>query len=219
MELGVGNGRILLEAAAAGQTVAGVDSSAGMLSLCRARAEAAGVLDRTLLLQSDFRDFSLPEPAALIALPYDAVVHLAEPSAKRECFERVHSQLRSGGRFVLDQSIYDPLAAQQQNQLARLAFTYIDPKTGLETLMWLVSTHDIANQRWQTLSWTEQIAPDGRMARRFLGKLDNGILKPEAMTGMLEQAGFEVEFCFGSFTTREPFSASSKCAIWIARRR
>src|SRR3954471_23257960 len=43
VELGVGTGRIAVPVAEAGVPVIGVDSSAGMLEVCRARAEEAGV--------------------------------------------------------------------------------------------------------------------------------------------------------------------------------
>src|ERR671933_866117 len=46
VELGVGTGRIAIPIAAAGIDVIGVDSSAGMLAVCRERAELAGVADR-----------------------------------------------------------------------------------------------------------------------------------------------------------------------------
>ncbi|HEY8646950.1 MAG TPA: class I SAM-dependent methyltransferase, partial [Gaiellaceae bacterium] len=43
LELGVGTGRIAVPAAAAGISVVGVDTSAGMLEVARERAELAGV--------------------------------------------------------------------------------------------------------------------------------------------------------------------------------
>ena len=43
VELGVGTGRIALPIAAAGVPVIGIDSSPGMLEVCRRSAEAAGV--------------------------------------------------------------------------------------------------------------------------------------------------------------------------------
>ena len=43
VELAVGTGRIAVPTAAAGIRVIGVDSSPGMLEVCRQRAELAGV--------------------------------------------------------------------------------------------------------------------------------------------------------------------------------
>ena len=71
VELGVGDGRIAIEAAIRGCTITGVDKSPAMLNLCRVRAARSGVLDRITLVEADFRDFEISEPAGLIALPSD----------------------------------------------------------------------------------------------------------------------------------------------------
>src|SRR5262245_1120496 len=58
VELGVGTGRIAVEAARRGCDVTGVDSSAGMLDVCRRKAESAGV--RLTLVHADMREFVAP---------------------------------------------------------------------------------------------------------------------------------------------------------------
>src|SRR5919201_4619435 len=57
VELGVGTGRIAVPTAAAGVPVIGVDSSPGMLEVCRERAELAGV---TQLLDLRLGDLVTP---------------------------------------------------------------------------------------------------------------------------------------------------------------
>src|SRR5919202_3783997 len=56
VELGVGTGRIAVPVAAAGVRVIGVDSSAGMLEVCREHAEAAGVVGLVDLRPGDLRE-------------------------------------------------------------------------------------------------------------------------------------------------------------------
>src|SRR5438105_164086 len=56
VELGVGTGRIAVPTAAAGISVIGVDSSRGMLDVCRARAERAGVSALLELRLGDLRE-------------------------------------------------------------------------------------------------------------------------------------------------------------------
>src|SRR5262245_34007416 len=55
VELGVGTGRIAVPIARAGVPVIGVDTSPGMLEVCRARAEEAGVAELVDLRVGDFR--------------------------------------------------------------------------------------------------------------------------------------------------------------------
>src|SRR5262245_8792102 len=102
VELGIGDGRIAIEAAAAGCHLLGVDISAAMLDICRRRAEERGVLDRLTLQQADFRTFDAGGAAGLVALPYHSLGHLVPLDAKREALAHVFSQLRPGGRFVFD---------------------------------------------------------------------------------------------------------------------
>ena len=89
VELGVGNGRICIEAAKQGKAVIGVDSSEKILELCEARARTAGVLDRLTLIKGDFRDFELPEPAALITIPFHSIGHLIKEEDKRRALETI----------------------------------------------------------------------------------------------------------------------------------
>ena len=60
-ELGVGDGRLAVDAAASVPRMIGVDLSPAMLARCRARAEAAGVSERLTLIEADFRTFTLPD--------------------------------------------------------------------------------------------------------------------------------------------------------------
>ncbi len=89
VELGVGNGRICVEAAKRGKAVIGVDSSEKILDLCESRARSAGVIDRVTLIKGDFRDFELPEPAALITIPFHSIGHLIKEEDKRRALATI----------------------------------------------------------------------------------------------------------------------------------
>jgi SAM-dependent methyltransferase len=84
VELGVGDGRIAVDAAVRGCHVVGVDLSPAMLALCRDRAAAAGVRDRLTLLQGDFPQLRL-RTSALIALPYHSLGHLTRSTRSEAC--------------------------------------------------------------------------------------------------------------------------------------
>src|SRR2546425_12774559 len=70
VDLGVGTGRIAVPTAAAGIPVIGVDSSVGMLEVCRARAHGAGVADLLDLRLGDLRDPPVPERVSLVTCPF-----------------------------------------------------------------------------------------------------------------------------------------------------
>ena len=82
VELAVGTGRIAVPTAAAGIQVIGVDSSTGMLEVCRARAELAGVAD---LLDLRFGELEAPpveERVGLVTCPFRSFLHLPDDDAR-----------------------------------------------------------------------------------------------------------------------------------------
>jgi SAM-dependent methyltransferase len=215
-ELGVGNGRIAVEAAKAGKPMTGVDSSAEMLRLCQARAQAAGVLDRLTLIQADMRDFILPQPAELIAIPFHTIGHLVTMDDKRAGLRRIYSQLAPGGRLVFDHFVFDPEAAAHHSSIT-LRDEYTDAKTGHDTLLWVVTRYDMAAQTMRIFFWTDELEADGVMVRRQYRRLTFSWLEPAQARALLEETGFEIEALYGDFD-RSPFGTDSAEQIWFARR-
>ena len=113
VELGVGDGRIAVEAAVRGRDVIGVDLSPAMLDLCRERADAAGVLDRLTLMQA-----RLPQlRARRTGRAHRPAVPQPRPPARRSTrsarrSRHIYSQLRPGGRFIFDDFLMTPTLAR-----------------------------------------------------------------------------------------------------------
>lgn len=145
VELGVGNGRIAIEAAKQGKSIIGVDSSAEMLKLCREQAEAAGVAHLLTLIQADFRDFVLPEPAQLIAIPFHAIGHLVTPDDKRDGLRHIYGQLSPGGRLIFDHFVFNPETAWRYQGVG-LHGEYTDATTGHDLLLWTTTLYDFKAQ-------------------------------------------------------------------------
>jgi len=216
VELGVGDGRIAVEAAVRGCAITGVDLSAAMLDLCRQRAADAGVLERLTLLQADFRDFQLAQPAALIALPYHSIGHLVGLEEKRNGFAHVFSQLRPGGRFIFDDFLMTPaLVAQMRQVQLRAAYRSM---AGADVLLWVTSLVNERSQSIMVVTWEDELDAEGTLARRRYRRLSLSWLEPAQARDLLEQAGFTIEACFGNFQ-RTPFAeAEAQEQIWIARK-
>lgn len=216
VELGVGDGRIAIAAAARGQSVIGVDLSPVMLDRCRRRAEAAGVLDRLTLLNADFRHFHLDDPAGLIALPYHSLGHLLALDDKRRAIARVFSQLRPGGRFIFDDFLMTPALKDHMRRVQLRAEYQLAP--GADALLWVASLVDEASQSIRVVTWEDEVDLDGLLVRRRYRRLSLSWIEPSQARDLLTEAGFEIESCFGDFA-RTPFSdATAHEQIWIARR-
>ena len=217
VELGVGNGRIAIEAARRGKPIIGVDSSAEMLKLCQQQAEAAGVADLLTLIQADFRDFTLPEPAQLIAIPFHTIGHLVTLDDKRVGLRHIHGQLAPGGRLIFDHFIFDPEVARQ-HQGVGLRGEYTDAATGHDFLLWVTVRHDFEAQTMRIIAWTDELGDDGVVLQRKYRCLSFSWLKPQQTRALLEETGFQVEALYGDFD-RRPFGEESPEQVWVARRR
>ena len=216
VELGVGDGRIAVAAASRGRAVTGVDLSTAMLERCRARAQAAGVLDRLTLLNADFRNFHLDQPADLIALPYHSLGHLVALDDKRQAIAQVFSQLRPGGRFVFDDFLMTPSLAAHMRQVQLRAEYQL--ATGADALLWVTSLVDESAQTIKVVTWEDELDHEGALARRRYRRLSLSWLQPSQARALLTGAGFVIESCFGDFD-RMPFAeTTAREQIWIAQR-
>jgi SAM-dependent methyltransferase len=215
VELGVGNGRIAIEAARRGKAVIGVDSSPRMLARCRERAAAAGVADRITLLEADFRDFVLDRPAGLVAIPFHTVGHLTTHDARRAAFARIHSQLAPGGRLIFDHFVFDPEIARRLSA-PQLRAEYVNPETGRETLLWVYVRLDLEARTMRIVAWTDELDAASTVVGRRYHRLSFSWIDPEEVEALLADTGFTIEQVYGEFD-RRPAEGSSE-RIWVARR-
>ena len=216
VELGVGDGRIAVEAASRGCAVTGVDLSSTMLARCRQRATAAGVLDRLTLIHGDFLTFQLDTPAALIALPYHSLGHLISLEDKRRAVAHVFSQLRPGGRFIFDDYVMTPaLIARMRSVQLRATYTTAD---GRDALLWVTSLLDEALQSIQVVTWEDLLDAAGLQTQRRYRRLTLSWLSPAEARELLGDAGFAVEACYGDFDRSPWAEATAREQIWVARK-
>ena len=216
VELGVGDGRIAVEAASRGSDVTGIDGSSIMLELCRERAARAGVLGRLTLIQSDFRDFRLAEPAGLVALPYHSIGHLTTARSKSDAIRHIFGQLRQGGRFIFDDFFMTPALKRQMREVQLRAA--IPSESGHDRLLWVTSLIDESTQSISVVTWEDRLDGEGVLEQRQYRRLTLSWLEPEQARALLEDAGFTIEACFGDFEGT-PFDATSAGEqVWIARK-
>ena len=216
VELGVGDGRIAVTAAARGRDVIGVDLSTSMLALCRERALRADVVERLRLIQADFRSFPLDEPAALIALPYHSLGHVLALEEKRRVLEQVLQQLRPGGQFIFDDFLVTPdLIAHMRRVQLRAEYRAAG---GADTLLWVTSLVDEAGQTMRVVTWEDQLDEQGVLAERRYRRLSLSWLTPAQARELLDASGFIIEACYGDFD-RTPFAdGTAHEQVWVARK-
>jgi len=195
VELGVGTGRIAIPIAADGIRVIGVDSSPGMLAVCRRHAQLAGVeLDLRL---GDLREPPVEEHVPLVLCPFRSYLHLHTDADRRKALRAARDLLRPGGRLVFD--VFAPGAEDVE------------------------ATHDRWLERepgiWERAVWDTEARTLTLSVRGESGETTMALawLEPDGWQRLLEDAGLEVEARFGWFD-RRPYSGGED-TVWVARRR
>lgn len=100
LELGCGNGRILLPLAARGFGVTGVDASSGMLAELRRKAAMQDLAPRAL--QADVRSLSFGAQFGIVLCPYSLVTYLVGDDDLSQLVAGVRRALLPGGVLVVD---------------------------------------------------------------------------------------------------------------------
>ena len=196
VELGVGTGRIAVPVAEAGIPVIGVDSSAGMLEVCRRRAKASGVADLLDLRVGDLTSPPVVERVSLVTSPFRSLLHLESDAARLRALRAARKLLLPGGRFVFD--VFAPSRADIDDTNGR----WLEREPGIwERADWdvkksvlILSVQGLAGETSMRLAW----------------------LEPDRWRKLLGRAGFEVIACYGWFDGR-PYDGGED-TVWVARR-
>jgi SAM-dependent methyltransferase len=195
VELAVGTGRIAVPTAAAGISVIGVDSSPGMLEVCRRRAELAGVAELVDLRLGDLAGPPVSEKVRLVTCPFRSYLHLLDDEQRLGALRAARRLLMPGGRLVFD--VFAPAPDDIRDTHGR----WLEREPGIfERADW--------DTRERTL--TLSVRGEGGATTFTLAWLT-----PDEWRALLERAGFQVIGCFGWFD-RRPYRGGED-TVWIAR--
>jgi len=196
VELAVGTGRIAVPTAAEGIRVIGVDSSPGMLEVCRQRAELAGVSELVDLRLGDLEEPPVEERVALVTCPFRSFLHLLDDAARLRALRAARELLVPGGRLVFD--VFAPGAADIADTHGR----WLEREPGI-----------FERADWDSRARTLTLSVRGESGTTTFTL---AWLSPDEWRELLDQAGFQVLGCFGWFD-RRPY-AGGEDTVWIARR-
>jgi SAM-dependent methyltransferase len=196
VELAVGTGRIAVPTAAEGIRVIGIDSSPGMLDVCRARAELAGVAELLDLRLGDLADPPVDERVRLVTCPFRSYLHLLDDEARLGALRAARELLVPGGRLVFD--VFAPGA----DDIADTHGRWLEREPGI-----------FERADWDTRARTLTLSVRG----------DSGAttftlawLSPDEWRSLLERAGFQVIGFYGWFDKRP--HRGGEDTVWVARR-
>jgi SAM-dependent methyltransferase len=196
VELGVGTGRIAVPIALEGMPVIGVDSSARMLEVCRARAEHEGVSDLLDLRLGDLRKPPVKGPIQLVICPFRSYLHLRTDDDRRRALRAARDLLEPSGRLVFDvfTPAPDDIAETNGRWLEREPGIFERADWNADARTFTLRVREASAETVMELAWTTSAE-----WRR-----------------LLEQTGFEIVACYGWFDRKR--YRGGEDSIWIARR-
>ncbi|MEQ1568733.1 MAG: methyltransferase domain-containing protein [Myxococcota bacterium] len=207
LEIGCGNGRVLLPIAEDGVEIVGIDRSRPLVADLRRRLRPGLPASAKV---ADMRTFRLGRRFPLVLCTFNTVLHLTHRAEFEQFFRRVRRHLAPGGRFVFDALV--PRAAD----LAR------DPRRWLRAPGFREGgvryTH---RERFgyepleQLLYVTTEIArAGGEVCSTTL--LVHRQLFPAETEALLHYNGFAVEHVWADFTREEP-ELDADSLVWVTR--
>jgi SAM-dependent methyltransferase len=101
MEFAIGTGRVALPLAARGVPVAGIELSADMLAVLRAKPGASGIA----AVEGDMALTHVEGEFSLVYLVFNTITNLTSQDEQVACFENAARHLRPGGRFVIEKGV------------------------------------------------------------------------------------------------------------------
>jgi len=193
----------------------GIEISADMLALLRAKATEAGLSVEGRLHEGAMESMDLPRRYRLVLVPSSSFQLLVDPEAAAEAMRRFHAHLEPGGTLVMpwidlaadhpgsaDDVFEQEATLPDGSVIRRRCRAWYDPGTGLE------STDD----RYELLR-------DGRVVAEERKVRDPAVrgYPRSAIEGLHTAAGFEPPTFLSEFS-REPARGDERIVTSVARR-
>jgi SAM-dependent methyltransferase len=194
LELGCGNGRLLLRYVEAGLDVEGMDSSADMLAICERHAAEMGIT--VTLHQADWTTFDFPKRYATIYNPAGSFSLISDDEEARRALTTWMHHLAPGGRLVVAMGV--PRADFDANWEWHVRRSATRDSDGVTFMVHEALRCDVDAQLTHTLHRHEQWDRNGRLITTFMRRHRLRWWTGEQMELLLAEAGAAQVPRFGS---------------------
>jgi SAM-dependent methyltransferase len=185
LELGCGNGRILLDLLARGIDMVGADSSPGMLSELVKKAATRGFAPRVCLM--DARALAFGEQFALVLCPYSLITYMTGAGDAARMLAAVRDVLAQGATIIVDAFIPRPSPPDTGYSLDYRREQRDMILTRSKRVAAIAPNINRVERRY------ELVASDGRLVERIETCEDVRQYAPEELMHLLGTSGFKVE--------------------------
>ena len=215
LELGIGTGRVGLEAADRGWQVIGVEPSAAMLAQAREKARQRGLSDRVRLVQCDALAF---ESAAKFPVVFSVGMffHLPDITAYEAMLRHCHGLLEPGGMLLFDVECRGDGGWGDDGTL-RFMGRQLDAEGG-HIALYQASRAVSERQQQEGLFIIEATDKTGMVTSRRVIHQVSSWATLDQMKSLAERTSFSIEGAWGDYDG-SPYSADSPEMILAFRRR
>lgn len=201
LELGVGTGRIAIEAVqSAPISITGIDGSAEMLQVCRTSYEmCVNRLGALHLIHKNFSELSYREQFDGAIMPFRTIGHLLTDNEMNTFFNNIYAALKPGGWFLLDHYMFQKSWAEEHNNV-KIMMYQDDNMT-----IWDYYQYDFENK---LMNCSVYVNDD------VFENFDFRWIEPEEIYHFAQNAGFQVISKMGEFDG-SPWNCNSYEQIWL----
>lgn len=219
LDAACGTGRVLIPLAEAGHTVTGVDRSAGMLEIARAKVAGGHLERRVRLVHSDLRSVELHRRYGMALVAGTSFHDLLTVDDQRQALARLAEHLMPGGLLLIDLVNPSPewLAAGDGTLVHQLTAPCPDPEGPDMLTKFMARATDFGSQTEKWLLIYDQAASGG-VVKRFTFQMESRLLFRYEMQLLLEEAGFRIRDLYGGFDL-EAYRSASPHMIFVAEKR
>jgi SAM-dependent methyltransferase len=227
LELGCGTGRITLplanEGVKSGFDVIGLDTASEMLKKAEEQRDDASpeLKKRLTFVKGDMRTWADDSSFDLILIPCGSMSHVLELASQIEIFKRCHSNLRVGGRFVVE--------VNMPNMAAYADSFSVPPRTPIEIdldnlnesdgtrLIRKKTTRYLSDQQLAQIRFLYEKFHDGRAVESHIDDFLSHVFFPRELALLFIHTGFEIERTIGSYNGKD-LTPASPLIIMIGKR-
>lgn len=216
LEMGCGTGRVVIPIAQAGVAAVGLDSSAAMLKLARAKARRLRLgADLLRFVRGDMRSFSLRQRFPLVIIPFRSFQLLLSIAEQYQALVTIKKHLVPDGRLVfslfvpgLDLLTRDPATPMSDYEVAL-------PISDHRLLVSLHSQYDTFNQVAAVRTIIKEVDKRGAVVGETHRDHQLRYLYRFEVQHLLAACGYQVLDVYGSFD-RKPMDDASTEMVWVA---
>jgi SAM-dependent methyltransferase len=211
LEIGCGNGRILLELIERGVDAIGIDVSSRMLDELRRKAAARGLHARACRM--DARALGFTATFAMIFCPYSLVTYITGADDVKRMLREIWNALEPDGTVIIDAFIPQPDAGGEE---FRLDYQREYRGAVLTRSKRIVAMDPGVNRVERHY---ELVARNGEILERIDTREDIRLFTPADLTDLLSASGFEVGQTWWDYALGGPkegvrfFTASARKAV------